>query len=262
MMDVTTDKLQDQLCKALCANVAVRERPDGLVYVETPFHFPDGDSFSMYLRRLPSGGYRISDMGGTLMHLSYEQDIDKLQDGTRSRVFTQVLSEMGVADEEGELVLDIPADRLGSGVFQFGQALTRVHDLTFLNRVQVESTFYDDLYERIAEIVGADRIVKDYVAPGVPQGEDYPSDFCIADIKEPLLIFGVPSQTKARLATIVMQYLQKHEFAFRGMVVYADMASIPRTDVSRLTAVANDQIPSLTEADALIRKLRVATAQA
>lgn len=257
-MNATTEALRTELCKALCANVDVRERPDGHVYVATPFQFADGDSFSMYLKRLPAGGFRISDMGGTMMHLSYEQDIDKLREGTRNRVFTQILSEMGVEDDDGELMLDIPADQLGAGIFRFGQALTRVHDLTILNRVQVESTFYDDLYDRLAGIVGSERIIKDFVAPDVPQAEDYPADFGIVDAREPLLIFGVPSQTKARLATIVMQHLQKYEFQFRSMVVYADMASIPRTDVSRLTAVANDQIPSLQEADALIRKVKAA----
>ncbi|MDR9240751.1 DUF1828 domain-containing protein [Burkholderia multivorans] len=257
-MEATTQLLQAELCKALCSEVSLQERSDGLVHVRTPFHFPDGDSFSMYLRRLPSGGFRISDMGGTLMHLSYEQDIDKLREGTRSRIFSQVLAEMGLVDEDGELVIEVPGDQLGAGVFRFGQALTRVHDLTFLNRVQVESTFYDDLYERITEVAGADRVQRDYAAPGVPDADRYLADFGIVTPRAPLLIFGVPSQAKARLATIVMQHLQMHHFKFRSMVVYSDMASISRTDVSRLTSVANDQVPSLSEAEALVRKIKEA----
>jgi hypothetical protein len=163
-------------------------------------------------------------------------------------------------DDEGELRLDVAANRLGDGIFQFGQALTRVHDLTMLNRVQVESTFYDDLYERLTEIVGADRVIRDYTAPGLAQSQDYPIDFAIPDLREPLLIFGVPSQSKARLATIVMQHLLRQNVAFRGMVVYADMSAIPRPDVSRLTAVANDQVPTLLESEALIRKVKAAVA--
>lgn len=257
-MSIPAEILRKELCGALCADVNVHEREDGLVYIATPFHFPDGDSFSIYMKELPTGGFRVTDLGGTLMHLSYEQDIEKLQEGTRNRVFTQILSEMGLRDEDGELVLDLPANQLGSGIFRFGQALTRVHDLTFLNRVQVESTFYEDLYDRLAEIAGRDNIVKDFVASGIPKAEDYPADFGIKTPREPLLVFGVPSQTKARLATIVMQYLQKHEFKFRSMVVYADMTAVPRSDVSRLTAVANDQVPSLQEAEALIRKVKSA----
>jgi len=259
-MNATTETLRTELCGALCADVQVHERPDGLVYISTPFHFPDGDSFSMYLKRLPAGGFRVTDLGATLMHLSYEQDVDKLREGTRHRVFSQILSEMGVADDDGELAMDVPGNQLGSAIFRFGQALTRVHDLTFLNRVQVENTFYEDLYERLIDIAGPDRVIKDYIAPGIPKAEDYPADFGIVAAREPLLVFGVPSQTKARLATIVMQYLQKHEFKFRGMVVYSDMSAIPRGDVSRLTAAANDQVPSLQEAEALIRKVKSAMA--
>jgi hypothetical protein len=259
-MNTEAKELEEELCKALCAKVTLREREDGNIFVATPFAFPDGDSFSIYLKRLPSGGLRLSDMGSTMMHLSYEQDVDKLREGTRAKVFSQILSEMGIEDSNGELFIEFPANRLAQGVFQFGQALTRVHDLTFLNRVQVESTFYEDLRERLVSIVGEEKLLRDFVAPGVPNAEDYKADFCVTNERRPLLIFGVPNQTKARLATIVMQHLQKHKFHFRGMVVYSDMAAIPRSDVSRLTTAANEQIPSLDEVEALELKIHDALA--
>lgn len=132
-MSATTENLEEELCAALCAKVTLHKRTDGNILVSTPFMFPDGDAFSIYLKRLPSGGFRLSDMGSTLMHLSYEQDIDKLQEGTRSKVFSQIVSEMGIEDDGGELFLEIPANQLANGLFRFGQALTRVHDLTFLS---------------------------------------------------------------------------------------------------------------------------------
>jgi hypothetical protein len=259
-MDQLTENLEAELCQALCAKVTLKERPDGNILVSTPFAFPDGDSFSIYLKRLPSGGFRLSDMGVTLMHLSYDQDISKLHEGTRSKVFSQILTEMGVADDDGDLHLELPASQLAAGIFKFGQALTRIHDLTFLNRVQVESTFYDDLRNSLIDVVGRERLVSDFVAPGIPNADEYIADFCIETTRKPLLIWGVPSQTKARLATIIMQHLQKHGFAFRSMVIYADMSAIPRADVSRLTTAANDQIPSLSEVEALRAKLQDALA--
>jgi hypothetical protein len=39
------------------------------------------------------------------------------------------------------------------------------------------------------------------------------------------------------------------------MVVFQNMADLPRTDVSRLTNAANDQVDSLDAADDLRRKL-------
>ncbi|RZT10348.1 protein of unknown function DUF1828 [Duganella sp. CF402] len=253
-----SDKIEDleaELCAALCAKVTLKQRPSGDIVIRTPFAFPDGDRFSIYLKRLPSGGFRLSDKGATFMHLSYEHDISKLAEGTRNKVFQQILSEMGIADDEGDLNLEIPATNLATGIFQFGQALTKIHDLTFLNRIQVESTFYEDLSTHLSNIAGYDAITRDFIATGVPNADEYTADFCVAGGKKPVLIWGVPNQTKARLATIVMQHLQKHGFAFRSLVVYADMTIIPRADVSRLTTAANDQIPSLAEREALRTKL-------
>jgi hypothetical protein len=254
------ESLERELCRALCAEVSLHERPGGHILVSTPFMFPDGDSYSIYLKRLPSGGFRLSDMGATLMHLSYEHDVDKLRDGTRNKVFNQILGEMGVVDNDGELFLEIPASEVAAGIFRLGQALTRVHDLSFLKRVQVESTFYDDLQAKLISIAGEDRVMKNFIAPEVPNAEEYAADFCIQTARKPLLIWGVPNQTKARLATIVMQHLQKHKFPFRSMVIYSDMSAIPRHDVSRLTTAANDQISSLDQDEALRIKLEDAMA--
>ncbi len=254
-MNTETDQLEKELCKALCAKISLRPRKDGNIMITTPFRFPDGDGFSIYLKRLPSGGVRLSDMGSTLMHLSYEQDVDRLKEGSRLKVYSQILSEMGVDDDDGELFLEAPVTELAQSVFRFGQALTRVHDITFLNRVQVESTFYDDLFHNLSEIVSSEKIIKDYVAPNVDKAGDYKADFCILGEKRPLLIFGVPNQTKARLATIVIQYLHSQKFEFRGMVVYSDMTSLPRGDVARLTTAANDQISSIEETEALRTKV-------
>lgn len=194
------------------------------------------------------------------MHLSYDNDIAKLREGNRNKVFQQILSEMAIADDDGDLYLEVPAVNLATGIFQFGQALTRIHDLTFLNRIQVENTFYEDLSEYLSSIVGTDAITRDFIVPGIPNGEEYAADFCIVGGKKPILVWGIPTQTKARLATIVMQHLQTHGFSFRSLVVYADMATIPRADVSRLTTAANDQIPSLAEREALRKKLQDALA--
>jgi hypothetical protein len=39
-------------------------------------------------------------MGNTLMSLSYENDISKLRDGTRAKVFSQIMSGRDLADED------------------------------------------------------------------------------------------------------------------------------------------------------------------
>lgn len=252
------ETIERAICSSLCADVKVMPAGEDLLFVSTPFTFDDGDEYGIYLRQLPTGGFRISDAGSTLMHLSYENDISKLREGTRGKVFSHILTELAIGDDEGELFIDAPADKLGATLVRFGQAITRVHDLSFLNRVRVESTFYEDLENRLVEIIGRERLVKDYTSPQLPKAELYPADFAIPDLARPLLIFGVPNQTKAQLATIVLQQYQQHRIPFRSLIAYADMSALPRRDVARLTTAANDQIASIDEMDALRRKVEEA----
>ena len=252
---MNTQQLQEQLCASLCAQAAAREISAGQWRVDTPFSFPDGDAYALYVEQLPVGGLRLSDKGATLMHLSYENDIEKFRDGTRNRLLQQILSESDVQENDGEFFLEIPASDLGHGVFRFGQALTRVHDLTFLNRLRVESTFYEDLRETLRGLVGADALRENYVAADVPRAQDYPVDYKIEGGTQPLYLFGVPSRDKARLATIVLQHLIGAGHQFNSIVVFQNMAELSRIDVSRLTNAANDQIDSLDARADLSRKI-------
>jgi Domain of unknown function DUF1828 len=247
--------LQAQLCRALCGSVVVHQRNEALWQVDTPWTFPDGDGYSIYVSPAPTGGLRISDQGLTMMRLSYENDIGKLREGTRGRLLAQVLADAGLSEDDGEFFLDATADDLGASVLRVGQALTRVHDLTFLNRGRVESTFYEDLREKLQTVVGADCLTEGYVVPGVPNARDYPVDYFVAGGSVPLYLFGVPNRDKARLATIILQHLVRAGQDFNSMVVFQNAADLPRADLGRLMNAANDMIDSLDATDDFERKL-------
>jgi hypothetical protein len=221
--------------------------------VETPFAFGDGDLYSIYLEGLPTGGVRVTDAGHTLMQLSYAMDVDKLRDGTRERLFQKVLSESGVQEQEGEIFVDTSAEQLGQRVVQFGQALTRIHDLSFLNRARTESTFYDDLHGALLKIVSPDKLRKDFVDPAV--GAEYPIDFRIEGKNEPLFIFGVPNRDKARLATIILERYLREAARFDSLIVFSKQEDIPRLDLARLTNAAGEMVASLDAEDDLRRKV-------
>ncbi len=252
---MNTNDLESRLCRALCGSVTVHQSAAELWRVDTPWVFPDGDSYSIYISPAPTGGLRISDQGLTMMRLSYENDLNKLREGTRGRLLAQVLIDGGLTEDEGEFFLDSTAEDLGANVLRLGQALTRVHDLTFLNRARTESTFYEDLREKLQTLVGSDRLTESYVVPGVVSGRDYPVDWFIRGGAAPLYLFGVPNKDKARLATIILQHLIASKQDFNSMIVYQNMAEIARPDLSRLTNAANDMIDSLDATDDFERKL-------
>ena len=55
---MNTQELSGLLCRTLCASAEVSETRPGLWRVQTPFVFPDGDGYSLYVQQLPSGGVR------------------------------------------------------------------------------------------------------------------------------------------------------------------------------------------------------------
>lgn len=250
----TIDAIQEQLCSAFCSSVALSE-VEGHIVVPLPFTARDGDGLNVYLDRCAGAGWRVSDLGTTMMRLSYEIDISKAMEGSRGKLLESVLAETGTQEDDGEIFIEVPADRLASGIFAVGQAMSRVGDLSLWTRVRTESTFYDDLRERIRSSVDNDRIHENHHVPGVPGSENYPVDFKIDTDGRPLYIMGVPNRDKARLATITLQHLRSYNDDFESMIALASIEAIPQADIKRLMFAANDMIPSLDDAGEFRRKI-------
>ena len=125
-------QLERLLCERLCAHVRVHRRHDDVLMLESPFTFPDGDHYPIYLSETPGGGIRLSDRGHTLMHVRYEHDVDSFYEGARASLREQIVRESGIDEEEGIFSLEAPPDQVATALFRFGQALTRIHALTFL----------------------------------------------------------------------------------------------------------------------------------
>ncbi len=255
-MPIDPSALQALLCERLCEDVRVEPRPDGALMVRTRFQFPDGDRFPIHLSEAPAGGFRLSDRGHTLMHLSYEHDVDSFLDGTRGMLLERIMGEHDLQWDGGAFCLDTAPERLPEAVFRFGQALTRVYDLTFLSRSNVGSTFYDDLADLLSHVVDEDKIRRDY-EPDVPDAEAYPVDYRIEGRDDvPLFLYGVPNRDKARLTTIMLSHFHRHALPFESILVFENQTEIPRLDLARLSDMGGDMISSLESREELDRKLR------
>lgn len=249
-----TARLQDSLCRALCAEIRLHPQGDR-VRVETPFEFPDGDRYVLFVEDRPGGRLRITDAGHTLMQLSYENDVDKFREGTRGRLFDQVLAQAEAGEADGELYAEATPEDLSAAILRLSQAVTRISDLTFLNRARTESTFYDDLAEELAQIVDAERITRDYVYPGMENAGDYPVDYRIEGRADPLFLFGIPGRDKARLATIVLERLLRAGARFDSLLIFADQSLIPRADLARLSNAGGEMVATLDAREDLQRKI-------
>ena len=254
-MTLDIDALRILLCQRLCEDVGVEARPDRELMLRTHFRFPDGDSYPFHLSEAPAGGLRLSDRGHTLMHISYEHDIDSFLTGTRWALLERIVGESSLRYENGAFYADTSVERLPEAIFSFGQALTRIYDLTLLSRSNVGSTFYDDLADSLMGLVDESKIERDY-EPDVPNAEAYPVDYRIAGTSGiPLFVYGVPNRDKARLTTIMLGYFHRHQIEFESVIVFQDQTQIPRVDLARLSDVGGDMISSLESTEDLNRKL-------
>lgn len=254
-MNIDINNIKDNLSKMFEGEIKLIPRNSNLITVETPFYFSDGDPFQLYISEMPDGKLKLSDMGHTLMHLSYDNDIDKFREGTRGNLFEQVLAEFFIKEEEGEFYIETPEDKIIINLFKLGQALTKITDLTFLNRFRAESTFYEDLYENILKIVSEDIITKDYIYEPLEYAKDYPIDYCIKGKHAPLFLFGIPNRDKARLTNIVLERLLRAEADFDSLLVFSDQTTVPRGDLARLSNTGGEMIASLDAFDDLQRKV-------
>ena len=254
-MTLDPDLLQELLRQRLCEDVRVEPRPDGALMVRTHFAFPDGDRYPIHLSEASSGGLRLSDRGHTLMHISYEHDVDSFTDGTRGMLLERIMGETGLQWDGGALCFDTAPERLSESIVAFGQALTRIYDLTMLSRSNVGSTFYDDLKDLLYKLVDEARIEPDY-QPDVLNAEAYRVDYRIeAKGEVPLFLYGVPNRDKARLTTIMLLHFHRHGLPFDSILVFENQAAIARMDLARLSDVGGEMISSLEARDAFDRKI-------
>ncbi|MDD2529039.1 MAG: DUF1828 domain-containing protein [Lentimicrobiaceae bacterium] len=260
-MNLDIDKLQETLCSLMCAEVKIRPGKGELLSIETPFYFADGDPYQIYIKEMPGGIIRLTDMGHTMMHLSYDNDVDKFREGTWGKLFEQIKADTFIDEDNGEFFIDTPVENLGSNIFRLGQALTKINDLTFLNRARAESTFYEDLQEQLFNIVDEGKVTKDYYFDEMENATDYPIDFRIEGKYAPLFLFGIPNRDKARLTTIILERLLRAKADFDSLLIFSDQGSIPKQDLARLSNAGGEMIASLdAEADfsrKLLRKVNM-----
>ncbi|MBV4514977.1 DUF1828 domain-containing protein [Pseudomonas kurunegalensis] len=246
-------EIRKSLCSAFCDDVAVRECGD-MITVALPMVARDGDQFTAYLSRI-AGGWRISDSGTTMMRLSYENDISKFYAGSRGKLYQSILAESGLSEVDGEIYLEVPADKLIRGLFDITQGLSRVEDMALWSWSRVGSTFYDDLRDAIKSTLPEGSYEEGYI-PEIPDGPAYMVDYKIRTQGRPVYLFGVNGKDKARVTTITLLHLKQVGEPFTSIIVCSDFTGLPKQDSVRLLKAANDFVPDITDLETFREKVR------
>lgn len=168
----------------------------------------------------------------------------------------RIMGETGLSWDRGAFCLDTVPERLPESLFAFGQALTRIYDLTLFPHVHGTSAFYGELELSLLQLVDESRIRPDYQPP-VPNPEAYLVDFMLEGKDDvPLFLYGIPDQDKARLATMMLTHFHRHGIEFESLLVFADQTEIPRSILARLSDAGGEMVSALASQEHLARKLR------
>ena len=192
----------------------------------------------------------------TLMHISYEHEVDAFLDGTRGMLLERIMGETGLQWDGGAFCLETsPRSAARSHLFLWTGADQGLRPDVAVPFRTVGSTFYDDLTDLLFSMVDEAKIERDF-QPQVPNAEVYPVDFRIEGKGDvPLFLYGVPNRDKARLTTIMLSHFHRHELRFESILVFEDQADIPRMDLARLSDVGGDMISSLASREDFNRKV-------
>ena len=230
--------------------------PDGpeRYRVFAPFGFDDGDEFAIVLKREQGSEWVLSDEGNTLMHLSYDINLDSLEKGVRRELFSNAILAHEIDNHQGELSTRIRDDQFGSCFYSFVQGLLRISDLTYLSRERVKTTFKEDVQQWLAEHIPEDRRTFDWHDPHRDPDAKYRADCRIDGRYPPVFVHALSNNDRTRDATISLLKFADWELDFKAVGIYKKGARISRSVRERFEDVCGHSYLGLEENEEFIRR--------
>ncbi len=241
---MTVESIEYQFKEKVCDQLSLLSEGLNRYRVFTPFLFEDGDHLGIVLKR-DGDKWLLTDEGHTFMHLTYDIDEKSFRSGTREKIIENALSAFSVEENNGELVLAISNGRFGDALYDFVQALLKIADVTYLTRERVRSTFMEDFRAFLEEQVPEKRRDFNWNDSGRDPEGNYIVDCRVNGMERPLFIFALPTDDKARDATISLLKFEQWKVSFRSLAIFEDQESVNRKVLARLSDVCEKQFSSL-----------------
>jgi hypothetical protein len=247
--------MKEDLCKAFCNEVTVKDVPAGLA-VSTPFRRSDGDAISFYVIKTDTvpGIARLEDDGQTMPYLE-ACGVD-FETATRKRALEELLKEYGAEHDEEENVIRTPNMRdadLPRAALRFSALLLRLYDFLLLTQEHVESTFKEDAKKKIQQVIGSRAAIKEDTIVSPELSEVAPDLLITAEGRDPVAVFLTQSATRAQDAIFLQMaalYEARQPLSVVALVetdhtLSRDMSRRAGNRLTALTTWEGDQIAAI-----------------
>ena len=240
-MDINTAR--NLLAAVPATGFDVFERSTGDCQLVVPILHEDNDMLDIFLAESPLEGHvRICDYGLALMRLSYTFDIST---DTRKDIFNSILINSGVGNDDGDLYIDVPVNRLYEGALRFAGCVQKVCNMRYWNREVVRSAFYEDLNNYISTDLKRFSPIQDYMP--LPEHPLFDVDWALPDGRPPIYVIGVLGRNKAKRSAISLLEFQKASLSYFSLIVHDNIEDLSKRDIAYLTRNADKQYPTLND---------------
>ncbi|MCB1330524.1 MAG: DUF1828 domain-containing protein [Maritimibacter sp.] len=203
--------MKNELCKAFCETISVREVGAGLA-VSTTSASINGDPVGFYVVGPENDGrYRIED-SGQLVPFLFAAGAD-LDNSARRTAFEAILAEHGASLDEDtlEIVSDpMPMSSVPGAAIRFVSLLIRLSDLAMWSHERVASNFKQDATARLKERLAGQASIEEGVPVTDALGDWEPDLVIRAEHREPVALFLVQNDSRAMEAMLLQADAEKY----------------------------------------------------
>lgn len=164
---MTKDDLSAILTKRFGESVSLRARRPSLYQVSLPAYLGDGDGATVFVEQLDNDHVRMTDLGHTLMRLSYTRKIDE----TCSRAVERLAHLHGFTLLDGAITCDVAKDEILAGILGLVQieAEAEASIVVATTRLQRSEKFRAEVKKVLTTLFGS-KCVLDYHTEDDPDG--------------------------------------------------------------------------------------------
>lgn len=240
----------DEIRRHVCNSIGVNEVEQGLIAVDIPITFPDGDQCRVYVSQDETGAWSVTDAGDAVMRASYQGSVDVLGKGYVER-FRQITDLYGISEDMGELSIVSDGD-IGQAVFSVAQATIDIISLARTRKDKpenVKSDFEKKLHDVVFESVPNARITQNWNDDEHDPDKLYPVTYRIENktvSEKPLFVFGANTKSQCMHATMSCLF-HKTKVGFRSIAIYGKMDRVGKSEFARLNREVEKHFPSIKD---------------